>query len=251
LELIDCHLDDPEALYGLLRIFRSLKCLSICSDFENRHNITSSEEEIAYDKFFAAISRTPARQSLQSLRFDISESIGFVAPAPGVHQLRGVKHLEMTPDHLQMNYWFKDQDDSDDFAISRVKCPLECLLPPNLEVLKITPLAEDKFEDLENILERKSELVPHLRKIIVSSEYRSEAMSKELRVAYHSANKGRFSNTRYLFPPHTEKDEFPYLAKACRKEGVELLIVYEDTTRKEVMEEGAGPPVWEIPEQMK
>lgn len=52
-----------------------------------------------------------------------------------------------------------------------------------------------------------------------------------------------------MFPLSTEKLELPDFDAYCQKNGVELVLSYEDSERIDVLG-GAGPAVWDIPEQI-
>ncbi|KAE9376331.1 hypothetical protein N431DRAFT_479629 [Stipitochalara longipes BDJ] len=245
LSLIDCNID-PEDLYRVLRYPRALQYLTLATDFGDNNII--DDEEINCSNYFAAIQRASGK-SLKGLRFDVTHMGNLIVPAPGMHELRNVLYLEVAPDHIELA---KDVL-SFTIPIPDIECPLEHLLPPNLEVLKLTPSASD-MPTLWNIVERRGDIVPHLRKIILSLDYRNRIMKKELITALQK---------REDYDPEVLKDEedlqdmYPCVRKRvlrsfrryCEEHGVELMFLYEDIMRKEILEEGAGPSVWEIEDQ--
>ena len=183
---------------------------------------------------------------------------GFVpVPTSGLHRLPSLQYLECGPNHIQ-----KAEQADFPFPLPEIDCPISCLLPPNIEMLKVGPFAA-AFPNLLNIIERKSELVPCLRKIILSVHYRDESLSARLKVvakletdlpAYSARTVRERGGARHRgmwkFPPSSEKPTFESFHSLCQQQGVELMIVYENTARREIFEEGAGPAVWEIADQI-
>lgn len=83
----------------------------------------------------------------------------------------------------------------------------------------------------------------------------SEAMAKELRDAasaeFDTAHWTRYADFYYNAEASQGiKDLHDELRAKCEAKGVELMLLWEDSMRKEVLREGAGPAVWEIPEQI-
>ncbi|KAN0116755.1 hypothetical protein V8E51_002732 [Hyaloscypha variabilis] len=246
LALIDCDIE-PVDLYRVLRYPCALEYLTLATDFFD--NYIHDDEEFNCSDFFSAIERTSG--SLKGLRFDVAHWGNIIVPAPGMHKLRNVRYLEVAPDHIEI----ANEVLSWGFPIPDIECPLEQLLPPNVEVLKVTPLASD-MPTLWRIVERKRDIVPHLRKIILTLLYRNRAMKKELIISLlKDRTKGNveFENEDDLQSayPCVRKRILPSFRKYCHEHGVELVFLHEDPFRKEILEEDAGPAVWEIEEQVK
>ena len=250
LSLIDCRIT-PGDLHQLLRIPRALQYLTFASNF-NDYDIYSPEQINCTD-YFTSIQQASGK-SLKSLRFDITHWGNIIVPAPGMHQLPNVKYLEVAPDHLQA---LKEATNPDNYAAPDIDCPLEHLLPPDLEVLKIMSYASD-YAVLWQILARKSQLVPRLRKIILTIHYRNRHMKTELLAAMRKREDTE-NFPEILEDDRTLADMYPCVRKrvfrafrsCCEKNGVELMLLHQDCDRKEVFDEGAGLAVWEIDEQVK
>jgi hypothetical protein len=103
-------------------------------------------------------------------------------PSPGLRELSSILYLELEPIHAQASELLLSE-----WPEIHIDCPPECLLAPNLEVLKITPRAQE-YEILRDILERKPQIVPHLRKIMLSVQYRSQEMADGLEAAASRLN---------------------------------------------------------------
>jgi hypothetical protein len=248
LALIDC-LITPDDLYQVLRYPRALQYLTLATDFNDKDMY--DDEQVNCADYFSAIQRASGK-SLQGLRFDVTHWGNIIVPAPGMHELRDVLYLEVAPDHIEVDKRVLNFQT----PIPDIDCPLEQLLPPNLEVLKITPAASD-LPTLWSILDRKSEIVPHLRKIVLTLHYRNRVMKKELIAALRERDD--YEIDPELYEPDEEDLEkiYPCARKrvlrafrgCCEKQGVELMLLHEDSKRREVFEEGAGPSVWEIEDQ--
>ena len=50
--------------------------------------------------------------------------------------------------------------------------------------------------------------------------------------------------------PCVRKNVFRAFRSCCEENGVELVLLHQDCDRKEICDEGAGPAVWEIDEQI-
>lgn len=144
----------------------------------------------------------------------------------------------------------------DEYLILDIDCPIERLLPPNLEVLRVTLFETWSEEELPlKILERKSEIVPHLRRLVLTSHYRHLGMAQELRDAVAKEQDrrnycGALAAIHDDFFVYIVQEMVPLLREACKREGVDLLLLWEDSVRKEILREGAGRAVWEITEQI-
>lgn len=170
-----------------------------------------------------------------------------------MHRLSSVSYMEISPILIDLSGRFLPILAGQQ---AEIDLPLECLLPPNLEILKITPYTTD-FPTLWKIVEQKTILFPLLRKIILSIHYRDQVMADELVKArlkeeiryYYPHNRISAETLSQTFPMSTEKLELPDFDAYCQKNGVELVLSYEDSERMDVLGE-AGPAVWGIPEQI-
>ncbi|KAE8445762.1 hypothetical protein EG329_012820 [Mollisiaceae sp. DMI_Dod_QoI] len=237
----------------MLRYPRALRTLTICSALED--DTLHYTEQIDHEDFFRAISESPSSRSLDSFRVDFRYRGYVVVPAPGLDKLLHIKYLEIQVGHLY-NKEGRDWDD-DEYAIPDIDAPIKRLLPPNLEVLKITNYNLEEDEDIVvDILEKKSDIVPLLRRIVLTQHYRDREMADELRTAVAKEEDKRnyclaLQDIRDDFPCSIWRDPMMVLKSHCKREGVELMLLWEDSVRKEILREGAGPAVWEIPEQIE
>ncbi|KUJ07597.1 uncharacterized protein LY89DRAFT_742826 [Mollisia scopiformis] len=249
LKLIDCRFT-PSDLTTLLEYPRALLNLSIWSDLDQ--DVIDDNEQVNHEDFFRAISGSRSCKSLEALRVDFTSRCWIIVPAPGMDRLPNVKYLDVSAYHLQ----FKDES-MERYPAPDIDCPLERLLPPRIEVLKIDPYDAQSDEDVvRQILPRKSEIVPRLRKIVLTNHYRDQKMAQELKEAVAvEEDKQNYCRARSVvrdgFPLYTTKAPMDELKSLCADKGVALVLLYEDSVRKEILREGAGPALWEIPEQIR
>lgn len=261
LRLIDCQ-HYLSVLSWLLTFPKNLQYLTITSD--TGQNDIDYNYLVDHGDWFRAI--RDSGHSLLGLRFDLLHRGWVIVPAPGMHELKTIRYLEICEEHIQRDNaesnqeadHDSDEDSDEEYPSPKIECPLEFLLPPNLEVLKITPNASEP-ELLWEILERKEiykDYLPHLRRIIICHHFRNEESANALRHAVQTHK----SNSRNYNQAHSDNlknwplsDDIPNLNKVRRKAGtvnVEVVQLYKDMAWQEVLNEGAGPAVWEIPEQV-
>jgi hypothetical protein len=248
---IDCK-TKPVDLSKILRLPTALQYLTIASD----QVATSIHIQVVLNcrPFFDAIQKSPTGETLEGLRLDMTQEGYVVVPAPGLHKMNKILYLEEAPEHIEANEQILL--DLPDSPVPGVDCLLEHLLPISLEVLKISPDAVD-FPILTKILERKAEITPRPRKIILSLNYRSQKMREELVTAMLQSDEDMespFKDNSFFYeeyPCQEEKHELRQLRGFCEEKGVELMLLYEDSMRRKVLKEGAGPAVWEIEDQVK
>ena len=251
LSFIDCDLTLAD-LSSALCVPLALQYLTIASD---RVNTPTIGILLNCGDYFAAIQKSRAGNSLKGLRFDMTQEGFIVAPAPGLRGLKSILYLEVAKDHIEAN----EQMLLDLSLVPPpdIRCSLEQLLPVNLEVLKISPDAAD-LPTLSLILHRREDIVPRLRKIILSLNYRSKEMRDELvaalRKGYNPIPDSIPLYTHEVYNTyrcHEKKHELRQLRALCEEKGVVLMLIYEDSMRREILGEGAGPAVWEIEDQVK
>jgi hypothetical protein len=253
LSLIDCQFHASD-LFRLLSFPRALQYLDIWSDLNDDEVWLEIQESC--EPYFAAI-RDTCGETLKGLRLDLWSQGWWVVPAPGLHELLHLQYLEIKPDHIEAPKEWEGH-----FPLPQIDCPIDKLLPPNTEVLKIGPYAS-AYPVLLDILERKAELVPSLRKVILSVYYRDESLAAQLTTAVEKETDTRNYSTRTLqdqtrmileekatFKPSTNKATFEFFDAICKHNNIELVVLYEDPTRKEIFKEGAGPALWEIADQV-
>ncbi|PVH84773.1 hypothetical protein DL98DRAFT_70664 [Cadophora sp. DSE1049] len=254
LTLINCGLTRND-LHELLCYPRALQYLSICaSNSKTNYGVVEDPDRyVVWENTFNDIAREVGK-SLLGFRFERSD--GPMVPAPGIHKLKHLRYLEIHHHLLAPISPFLDDADPNNFDHP----PLDQLLPPKIEVLKIVNFdcSTKGFEIINEILENKEEIVPCLRRIILLFYYQDEKMERELRAlveeAKYSARKRDelklVLSRRPVTPVWVHKDEHVELEGRCKAKGVELMILYENVVRMEVLREGAGRAVWEIEEQI-
>ncbi|KAH9224008.1 hypothetical protein DL95DRAFT_484863 [Leptodontidium sp. 2 PMI_412] len=134
----------------------------------------------------------------------------------------------------------------------------EAIVPaPGMDLLKsISKFAANRTDIVDEILENKHSIAPSLRRIILVLQYRDAAMADGLRKAANAETDKRHWNEHTAkveclrFPVSGPKKQYEKLAARCEAKGVDPMPLYEDSVRREVLREGAGPAVWEIPEQI-
>lgn len=233
LHLIDCFIS-AECLHQVLGFPRALKRLTLASD--SAHQPVFHPTELNPEEYFDAISKTSAAESLEGLRLDLNYFRRALVPAPGMHKLIGVRYLELAVHHL-------------DLDVGNSMNNLTNLLPPNLEVLKISPNAND-VPGIYNVLLRREELVPSLKRVVISSLYRNKRHAKNLVKKYKTKSPRIPLDELPKNFPEVRRQKFHRLTAACAQAGVDLRILYEDTARWAIFEEGRGPPLWELPDQI-
>jgi hypothetical protein len=232
---------------------RELQYLSIASDIDNTDIFDQSE--IDHGDFFRAIQGSPAGQRLRGLRFNMMHRAWIIVPAPGMHELTGIRYLELSEEHIVRVH---DEVPYEGYPVPQIECPLECLFPPNLEVLKITPSVSQVEPLLWDIVTKVFEddaFLPRLRRIIVSFHYRDDDLADKLRQTANRDKDKRLYCAAYTaeledFPVWTTKPDFDDIRESFARVGVDMVLLYEDTAKREIFREGAGPSVWEIPEQI-
>lgn len=247
LNLVECEFS-PSNLSWMLSFPMKLRYLSIGVDTDTTYTVGN---EVPEDSgYFRAI--VDSHQPLTGLRIDMSYRRLAQIPAPGMHGLQSVRYLEAGGDHIGR----LDFDDSS--VLPDVHCPLEQVLPPNLEVLKIIHNPHDGI--LWEILTRRKadpDYLPHLRRIFIEYDYRDQASSdalKELgRKRPLSRNWKRTWGGSYdsqNWPISGDKDPLTRLKLFARLMNIEIVQLYRDRAWQELLKEPAMPPVWEIPEQI-
>ncbi|CZR67548.1 uncharacterized protein PAC_17447 [Phialocephala subalpina] len=248
LKLIDCEFSASD-LNAILQCPRTLRTLSICSAIDN--DDLFDNEEVDHEEFFLAISQSRSGKSLEGFRLDFQHRHYTIVPAPGMDKFLHVKYLEVHPEHLHNKATWHEE-----YPIPDIDCPIERLLPPNLEVLKITFYDAEEDENIVcDILERKADIVPSLRRIVLTQHYRDREMVEELRKAVaKETDRRNYARANSVisddFPCHIWRDPMTVLKSHCKREGVELMLLWEDSARKEILREGAGPNLWELSSQI-
>jgi hypothetical protein len=118
----------------MLRFPWDLQYLIIVSDmglFETRRN-----DEVNHGDLFKAIRKARPGGNLRGLRFDMMCCAWIIVPAPGLHRLPGMSHVEMSSNHIS------PPRHPDDYVPPDIQYPPECLLPLNLEVLEDLTMVE-------------------------------------------------------------------------------------------------------------
>lgn len=129
LNLIDCDFC-PVVLSWMLGFPRKLRYLSIGSDVDNADIFDHSL--VDHGDHFRAISDSGHR--LEGFRFSFTN--WQIVPAPGLHEPSTIRFLETSEDHLERQV----TEAGDEYPLPDIECPVEELLPPNLEVLKISQI---------------------------------------------------------------------------------------------------------------
>jgi hypothetical protein len=245
LELIDCYLDIP-TFVEMLSYPASLRVLSINPGYVSADNYEVHNDDIIdFGEYFRALSATPAANSLHSLKFDFRNSGWVIVKAPGIHELTGLRYLEMPGAHLQDD----PEPRFDGVPVPKWKCPMKRLFPPNLEVLKIIPTEPD-FPEVFEALKRKKILFPAWRKLVVTSYYRDKAGAEAF--ADFQNNDPTAPLEIPVYPDLSKVTNkcrvFKKLKRACDGVGVELMVTYDDAELYRI--NGFPRPVWEIPEQV-
>ncbi|KAF8850750.1 hypothetical protein BDZ45DRAFT_184902 [Acephala macrosclerotiorum] len=242
LEFVDCRCSSDD-LATLLRLPCALRTLSICSDLDA--NMLDYDAEVDHELYFRAISENLLGKSLEGFKVDFLSRAWITVPAPRMDRLQEGKYPEVNSAHL---VYKAGEVESNEFRIPQIDCPLNRLLPPKLEVLKVTLYErEDDEEFILNILEQKPTLVPFLRTIILANHYRDEKMAQELKDAVAKEEDGRsYAGALDVitrgYPVYTDKESMNAVEVHCKRSGAELMLLYEDSATKEILREGAGPP---------
>lgn len=98
--------------------------------------------------------------------------------------------------------------------------------------------------------------LPRLRRIIVSFHYRDEDLAGKLWQAAKKKDTDKrlycaaFIAEREGFPVWTTKPDFDDIRESFVRVDVHIVLLYEGTAQREIFREGAGPPVWKIPEHV-
>jgi hypothetical protein len=243
LTLLDC-LISGQALHRVLEFPRALKTLSMRSSHDTSQLTRSRDYIVSAQEYIQAISDTTASQSLQNLRLDLTYMGWTVGPVSGMHKLLGLRHLEISPNHLL-------EFSSDDFGyplrVDRNSSAVQ-LLPPNLEVLKVTPNATE-LNPLYLELIKQVGITPSLRKIILSSHYRDDedlvTLMKHFQAVYEERGwdiKG-CNLPLFLTKLTPRRPANSYLQRVCDESGVEYHTLYEDSYLLHLT--GVPKPVWE------
>ncbi|KAG4429311.1 hypothetical protein IFR05_015209 [Cadophora sp. M221] len=248
LNLIDCDFNSVD-LHQIMCYPRALRSLSSHSD----RDVDEVRPAIArnHDYCFRSISTDGNANSLESFRYDMKHRNEGIVPAPGMDLLKSVRYLDIHHEHLAPVATFMVL-----YPFEEIDSPIERLLPPRLEVLKISKFAANKTDIVDEILENKNTIAPALRRIILVLQYRDAAMADELRRAADAEMDTRhwsdqtFEMAERNFPVSRRKKTYKELSARCKGRGVDLMLLYEDSVRREVLREGAGPALWEIPEHI-
>ena len=172
-------------------------------------------------ELFKAISDSPSNNSLEAFRFDMSWTGHATGPEPGMHKLTGVRYLEVLPNHME-DMW----EDRPGVPVPDIGFPLEQLLPPHVEVLKIpTSLRKPNLSVLWRIIEKKDELFPFLKRIILGMPYYEEGIALEIRLAKQSWTPEDYF--AYSALDHSVFPMIPMLNIECEKKGVEIILRHE------------------------
>jgi hypothetical protein len=132
--------------------------------------------------------KTSAALSLQFIRVDL-RFYGLVVSAFGIRKLLGLRYLDISSYHLHQGDALPAGtevakiDDPRPVHIPNHHCEPQDLVPPNWEVLKITsdPCA---LPELLTILYDKGNVVPHLKKVLLSCPIRDVVVEQRASSAY-------------------------------------------------------------------
>jgi hypothetical protein len=144
-----------------------------------------------------------------------------IVPEPGMHELTAVRYLEVLPNHLE-DMW----EDHPGFPVPDISFPLEHLLPLNVEVLKIpTSPRKPNLSILWRIMDRKDELFPSLRRIILGIPHYDEGLSLEIKLAKQSWTPEDYYS--YSALDHSVFPMLPMFNIECEKKGVEVILLQD------------------------
>lgn len=189
-----------------------------------------------------------------------------------MNKLGHVRYLELASEHIahipQEYVNVRDcsarfYQECDEIPKPNYGCPsLNQIFPRVLEVLKIIRIENivqhRRSPTLWAILGCKDRLITHLRKLALSVSFWDESMFNELKSSSWSGNSRNYSHRAQRLL-EGEKDEsllsheinFDKFRSACNEKAVNLAVIYEDPTRREIFGIGAPPPVWKLPEEIE
>lgn len=243
----------------MLEFSKNLQYLTVASDKDTRLD-EYGYDLIDHDKYFRAI--RDSGQELIGLRFDTVHRLWPVLPAPGMHELSTVRFLETHKAHIERLKFEPGHDPGVPVTtnpfLPDIECPFEQLLPPNIEVLKVTPNAKE-LGTLCMLLIRKhlnKSFLPHLRRMILVFHFRDELSASALRhaVQTHKDNVLNYARAEIDqtkdWPLSDQVPDLTELKSFARRVGVEIIALQHDMAWQEILNLGAGPAVWEIPQQI-
>ena len=248
LTLIDCNITTPD-LHNMLRYPKTLQYLSICTqDPENTYGVTQTpNRHVVWDDVFDGIAQEVGA-SLIGFRF--SPNPRALVPAPNLHKLTTLRYLELhhhllAPLSPIFNTWNPN---------SIEVIPLTKLLPPNLEVLKILyfDFPSKGREIIGEILADKEKVVACLRRVVVQVWYEDEGMEVMLRgcrkaVGRDERVRAELEGVVGRVQAGLRKKEHVEMEGRCKARGVELMVLFENVVRREVLGvEGDERAVWEV-----
>jgi hypothetical protein len=238
LNLAECRIS-PEHLRKLLEYPRALKRLSIWQ-FIKTSSEPATEPPVWNNRdFFKAISDSPCNNSLEAFRFDMSWTGYATGPEPGMHELTGVRYLEVVPNHME-DMW----EDRPGVPVPDIGFPLDQLLPPNLSVLKIpNSPRKPNLSVLWRIVEKKDELFPSLKRIILGIPFHTDAIAIEI-----SLSKQSWTPEDYFAYSALDHSVFPMIPMfniECEKKGVEIILRHEPPINDPFPFELEDATIWE------